>query len=166
MIPVRNSISKLFIWNWNSHILLALFNFNLNLVIFSKRCKILINQMTTFDFTQPCLAPYLFIATKFLPGSLTDETACCCHPDTTNLLFFYLLWLQTRPLWELCHRYAVLMEVNGSQLCFFLVLLFVTEHYFLSWTCLQLNYNKISGMNFRFLCNIWLFFILWLLSWI
>ena len=64
---------------------------------------------------QPVLAPSLFMAIKFLLGSLWFEGLNYSHPLTTKIeKWGYLIWLHTY-LWEvLFRRYGLEKGVNGS----------------------------------------------------
>ena len=80
---IGNPVRKLFVWNWNTIVLLALLQLLLDFVVLSKTRKLLPEPTTTFELTHPLFAPSLFMATKFFPGSFTEETLCCCQPETT-----------------------------------------------------------------------------------
>ena len=87
---VSYSIAKVLARDWHAIVLLAFFDLDFDLIVFSKIGDLLYGKRSTFESIQPFLIPYLFIATKFLGGSLIDETACSCHPETTESTLMYL----------------------------------------------------------------------------
>ncbi len=123
ILPVGDAVGEIFVGNGDSIVFLPLFDLHLDFVILSKTCDLLNFSVITLASTQPCLAPSLFMATKFFPGSLISETACSCHPETTVLEDFYLLWLHTCLWEELCHRYGLRGATHGTQFLSFQVLI-------------------------------------------
>ena len=128
-VPIGNSIGKVLAGNWYPVILLSLLDLDFNFVIFAEIRDLLHCDKSTLESTQPLLMPSLFIATKFLGGSLTDETLCSSHPDTTALKRIYLLSRHTDPWLELCRRYVLQRVDYGSRLCSCQVQIFVEARF-------------------------------------
>lgn len=83
ILPVGDAVGEIFVGNGHSVVFLPLLDLNFDFVVLSKTRDLLNLPLITFASTQPCLAPSLFMATKFFPGSLISETACSCQPETT-----------------------------------------------------------------------------------
>ena len=73
-LPIGNSVNELLIGDGDPVVFLPLLHFNFDFILFSKVLDLLNWMRSTLGSMQPCLTPSLFIATKFLSGSLTLET--------------------------------------------------------------------------------------------
>jgi hypothetical protein len=113
-LPIGYAIGEILIGDGDSIKLLSLFDLHLDLVFLVEIGDLLGRGAVTFESVQPCLIPSLFMATKFLPGSLMEETVCCCHPDTTESKGQYLHVPQTRLSEGPCRRRGPTWAIHGS----------------------------------------------------
>lgn len=114
-LPIGYTIGEVLIRDGNSIKLLSLFHLHLYLILLVEVSDLLGSRESTLESVQPCLMPSLFIAMKFLPGSLIEETVCCCHPDTTKSKGEYLRVLQTRLSAGPCRKRDPNWAIHGSR---------------------------------------------------
>lgn len=115
LLPIRHPVGEVLAGNRNAVVLLPFFHLYLDLVVLVEIADLLYRRSVTFESTHPCLIPSLFIATKFFPGSLTEEVVCYCQPETTASIAVYHLWRRIRPSAELCRRRGPAWGVRGSR---------------------------------------------------
>ena len=116
-LPVGDAVDELFIGDGHAVVSLSLLDFNLDLVVFSKVSDLLYLIGPTLESMHPFLMPSLFMATKFLEGSLTDETLCSCQPETTDSMKIYLPLPRIGLWWGPFRRCARCEAVRGSRSC-------------------------------------------------
>lgn len=115
LLPIGHAIGEILIGNGDAVELLSLFDLHLDLIFLVEVGDLLGREGITFESVQPCLMPSLFMATKFFPGYLIEETVCCCHPETTESKGQYLPALQTRLSAGPCRRHGPTWAIHGSR---------------------------------------------------
>ncbi len=83
-LPVGDSVSEILTGDVDRVEFLSFLDFALDFVLFSERAEFLNEKKGTLALVQPVLAPYLFMAMKFFPGSLKEEGLNYSHPLTTR----------------------------------------------------------------------------------